>query len=102
MLVTNSDLQLEVVAVTVGRKTLAKRRKIHGTQGTTEHAIAIAGLQQRIAEEIQYLAVAAVGVTLAVLADAIHAGRSEEHTSELQSRENLVCRLLPETQATNR
>src|SRR5690606_41564480 len=23
--------------------------------------------------------------------------RSEEHTSELQSRENLVCRLLPET-----
>src|SRR5690606_41561793 len=25
-----------------------------------------------------------------------HASRSEEHTSELQSRENLVCRLLPE------
>src|SRR5690606_40736938 len=24
------------------------------------------------------------------------AGRSEEHTSELQSRENIVCRLLPE------
>src|SRR5690606_40220091 len=23
-------------------------------------------------------------------------GRSEEHTSELQSRENLVCRLMPE------
>src|SRR5690606_19030807 len=74
MLVTNSDLQLEVVAVTVGRKTLAKRREIRGTQGTTEHAVAIAGLQQRIAEEIQYLAVAAVGVTLAVLADAIHSG----------------------------
>jgi len=68
MLVTNSDLQLEVVAVTVGRKTLAKRREIRGTQGTTEHAGAGAGLQQRIAEEIQYLAVAAVGVTLAVLA----------------------------------
>src|SRR5207302_11329126 len=31
-------------------------------------------------------------------ADALHArvGRSEEHTSELQSRENLVCRLLLE------
>src|SRR5436309_9369100 len=27
---------------------------------------------------------------------AIYAGRSEEHTSELQSRENLVCRLLLE------
>src|SRR5690606_36978154 len=27
---------------------------------------------------------------------ALHEGRSEEHTSELQSRENLVCRLLLE------
>src|SRR5690606_41483596 len=27
---------------------------------------------------------------------ATHRGRSEEHTSELQSRENLVCRLLLE------
>src|SRR5690606_41713314 len=27
---------------------------------------------------------------------AVRAGRSEEHTSELQSRENLVCRLLLE------
>src|SRR5690606_41076652 len=26
----------------------------------------------------------------------VHAARSEEHTSELQSRENLVCRLLLE------
>src|SRR5436309_6333016 len=31
-----------------------------------------------------------------VLAKADHAMRSEEHTSELQSRENLVCRLLLE------
>src|SRR3712207_8560819 len=28
--------------------------------------------------------------------DALHAGRSEEHTSELQSRQYLVCRLLLE------
>src|SRR5690606_40633476 len=28
--------------------------------------------------------------------DRLHIGRSEEHTSELQSRENLVCRLLLE------
>src|SRR5690606_40545998 len=27
-------------------------------------------------------------------------GRSEEHTSELQSRENLVCRFLPEKKET--
>src|SRR5690606_11893943 len=31
-----------------------------------------------------------------VSADEREAGRSEEHTSELQSRENLVCRLLLE------
>src|SRR5690606_40137314 len=30
----------------------------------------------------------------------IRAGRSEEHTSELQSRENLVCRLLLEKKKT--
>src|SRR5690606_41696115 len=31
-----------------------------------------------------------------------HTGRSEEHTSELQSRENLVCRLLLEKKKTRR
>src|SRR5690606_41312854 len=30
------------------------------------------------------------------------AGRSEEHTSELQSRENLVCRLLLEKKKTSK
>src|SRR5690606_41895130 len=35
--------------------------------------------------------------TLAVLRQHL---RSEEHTSELQSRENLVCRLLPEKKKT--
>src|SRR2546430_11071129 len=29
-------------------------------------------------------------------ADRVHVGRSEEHTSELQSQSNLVCRLLLE------
>src|SRR5690606_27096067 len=33
-------------------------------------------------------------VTLLLLSTAMSLGRSEEHTSELQSRENLVCRLL--------
>src|SRR5690606_41511484 len=32
----------------------------------------------------------------------IGAGRSEEHTSELQSRENLVCRLLLEKKKNNK
>src|SRR5690606_41830665 len=32
----------------------------------------------------------------------LHAARSEEHTSELQSRENLVCRLLLEKKKRNK
>src|SRR5690606_40703926 len=36
------------------------------------------------------------GLAAAVGADQADAVRSEEHTSELQSRENLVCRLLLE------
>src|SRR5690606_39447636 len=35
-------------------------------------------------------------------AAALVVGRSEEHTSELQSRENLVCRLLLEKKKRNR
>src|SRR5690606_40634926 len=36
-----------------------------------------------------------------ILKIAVWAYRSEEHTSELQSRENLVCRLLLEKKNTN-
>src|SRR5690606_41504065 len=35
-----------------------------------------------------------LGVTPPLSRIDVRAGRSEEHTSELQSRENLVCRLL--------
>src|SRR6266700_6696915 len=42
------------------------------------------------------LAVAALTPTEFTIADPDDPGRSEEHTSELQSRENLVCRLLLE------
>src|SRR2546428_13959460 len=34
-------------------------------------------------------------------ADLLRSGRSEEHTSELQSRSDLVCRLLLEKKNTN-
>src|SRR6266511_6154633 len=37
-----------------------------------------------------------------VRGDVDHAERSEEHTSELQSREKLVCRLLLEKQKNNK
>src|SRR5436309_9436805 len=39
---------------------------------------------------------------LAVLHSVTGSGRSEEHTSELQSRENLVCRLLLEKKKKKR
>src|SRR3712207_8939748 len=40
--------------------------------------------------------------TISVLKDAASASRSEEHTSELQSRQYLVCRLLLEKKNVNR
>src|SRR5690606_40308503 len=43
---------------------------------------------------------AAAGIVLAVLAWPGADNRSEEHTSELQSRENLVCSLLLEKKST--
>src|SRR2546430_13047833 len=36
------------------------------------------------------------GMNTIVAVDSVGAGRSEEHTSELQSQSNLVCRLLLE------
>src|SRR5690606_41293155 len=49
------------------------------------------------------LAGVAMSVVMSVTAYAqdITVGRSEEHTSELQSRENLVCRLLLEKKKTH-
>src|SRR5690606_41949170 len=57
--------------------------------GTGEHLQIVCGAPN-IAEE-QKVAVATIGSELPT-----PDGRSEEHTSELQSRENLVCRLLLE------
>src|SRR5690606_40480616 len=59
---------------------------------------------QRVGEAFEHLGPVAIklGQVLATRADifglqfAQDLGRSEEHTSELQSRENLVCRLLLE------
>src|SRR5690606_42040739 len=41
------------------------------------------------------------GIQVNLLVDGGHYARSEEHTSELQSRENLVCRLLLEKKKIN-
>src|SRR5690606_41814908 len=52
-----------------------------------------------------YIADADGATSLVMLGDQAvltHPARSEEHTSELQSRENLVCRLLLEKKKLNR
>src|SRR3712207_7988603 len=54
------------------------------------HAGQRAVLGERLAERVAHVAVGAVDVDLSL------AARSEEHTSELQSRQYLVCRLLLE------
>src|SRR3712207_7374907 len=57
-------------------------------------------LQRLLAEDVWCVAVAADTDTLAAQVDG-RTHRSEEHTSELQSRQYLVCRLLLEKKKTN-
>src|SRR5690625_7111690 len=52
------------------------------------------------ARERQVDAIGPSGLITPSLDEMVHVARSEEHTSELQSRGHLVCRLLPER--TNR
>src|SRR2546427_1789113 len=51
-------------------------------------------VRRRVAQEVHRAAAGAVAG--AVLAPVLGVARSEEHTSELQSQSNLVCRLLLE------
>src|SRR5690606_40807063 len=60
-----------------------------------EGARAVAGVF-RPAEDVRQGPAHVVDGSGAVVVDVVGEPRSEEHTSELQSRENLVCRLLPE------
>src|SRR5690606_41769638 len=69
------------------------------TPGAGRHTVQLAAADQRkrrvreFSVDFDYL------LSLAITEHALRpadAPRSEEHTSELQSRENLVCRLLPE------
>src|SRR2546430_15424855 len=61
--------------------------------------ICIVGLRKgQIEEAVWFLAET---VVVAVLRDADYGERSEEHTSELQSQSNLVCRLLLEKKKTS-
>src|SRR5690606_41971909 len=65
------------------------------------HNLTVVGNLARAGTTIGDHAVSAAGWLTSVYAkrteaEDVQAGRSEEHTSELQSRENLVCRLLLE------
>src|SRR5690606_41463705 len=62
---------------------------------TTDHS-AIAGLSVVFTALVISCALIQVAAAAAAAAAGSCVGRSEEHTSELQSRENLVCRLLLE------
>src|SRR2546427_4927801 len=61
-----------------------------------EEAVAAVGLQPRHAGARRHLQPLQHGTAVRVQAPQIALARSEEHTSELQSQSNLVCRLLLE------
>src|SRR5690606_39437365 len=64
---------------------------------TTNHPAGFtANVVQTASNKAVLLAFVAMAQTLVVITAGIDLSRSEEHTSELQSRENLVCRLLLE------
>src|SRR5690606_40418772 len=77
---------LDTPNVVAGRRVL----DFAAGSGLTAIAAAMAGAAAVTANDIDAFAAAAIRLNAAAN------GRSEEHTSELQSRENLVCRLLLE------
>src|SRR2546428_8268410 len=67
---------------------------------TTLFRSAVAFLAERLAQEAPQLAIVFDEKNLHAAKPTAH--RSEEHTSELQSRSDLVCRLLLEKKICNR
>src|SRR5690606_41537547 len=61
-----------------------------------DHEYTQHGLRWSLLKGKERSRVAALRAAAEALGLTVHLGRSEEHTSELQSRENLVCRLLLE------
>src|SRR5690606_39799575 len=64
-----------------------------GTNDLTMYTLAIDRGNEQVAHLYDPLHPAVLRLLQFTTQAARHAGRSEEHTSELQSRENLVCRL---------
>src|SRR5207302_3943308 len=70
------------------------------TTKTRHHRRRRRHLENRMFKALTKLAIAVALLTASAWASNV-TGRSEEHTSELQSRENLVCRLLLEKTKEN-
>src|SRR5690606_41141057 len=91
------------------------RVHVHGPQGfvglqhpdgvgepVERHGSSWSGMAQRCSTVMVWVASTSVTISLtAPTSQAARRPRSEEHTSELQSRENLVCRLLLEKKKTS-
>src|SRR5690606_41203358 len=70
---------------------------IEAARATGEHAGIVASMGENLPEETAEMLMRNGVVPFHGIEEALAAAeRSEEHTSELQSRENLVCRLLLE------
>src|SRR5690606_40198778 len=97
-------------ATLLGAGGLRRARRVAGTDGGARSVRGILGAGARL--PLPGVAALAVSVLAdarlrgrsrtrrAALCQRRTRGRSEEHTSELQSRENLVCRLLLEKKKT--
>src|SRR5256885_7562413 len=79
------DAGLDVVEGTAARQ---RRREDAGERGARLRRVAVEGDLALVRRVVQVLEVLGAG------ADLLRVARSEEHTSELQSPCNLVCRLL--------
>src|SRR5690606_21928422 len=89
-----SNLQFEIVTIVVGRETLAECREISRVQSAAENTIALACLEQRVAQIVQYLAVATVGMPLAIFAYAVDT-RDEAQVLDGTRRQQAVPGIAP-------
>src|SRR5690606_7362138 len=71
-------------------------QQLSGMTIQQRYGVPFNGFFSNIFESIQDVEQAVFGDVTARITDQLRLRRSEEHTSELQSRENLVCRLLLE------
>src|SRR3712207_6935974 len=84
--------------------TLFRSERIHGNRSQAQRTAALAAFKQGTLRVLVATDIAARGIDVEALGHVVNfdVPRSEEHTSELQSRQYLVCRLLLEKKKTNR